>query len=197
MKTKYWIHPTAIVSAHAKIGKGTKIWAFAQVRENAVIGRDCVIGNGVYIDRGVRVGNRVNIHNKALLYRNLEVEDDCFIGPGVCFTNDPRPRANVIRKMKGLKWRVKQGASIGANACILSEVNIGRYAMIGAGSLVAASVMDHGLVYGVPAKNRGFISPKGKRLVKYRETKKNIYMKDPSSDFRLIIDRRRYNESQE
>ncbi len=158
-----FIHPTALVDPSAKIGRGTKIWAFAQIRENAVIGKNCMIGNGAYIDAGVRIGDRVNIHNKALLYRNLLIEDDCFIGPGVCFTNDPRPRANRIRSLKGLKGVVKKGASVGANACILSDLSIGSYAMVGAGSLVSENVPDFCLVYGVPAKPMGFVTKGGVR----------------------------------
>ncbi len=160
MKNKTFIHPTAIVSPKAKIGSGTQIWAFAQIRENVRIGKDCVIGNGVYIDKEVVIGHRVNIHNKALLYRKLVVEDDVFIGPAVCFVNDPYPRANVIRNMKRLKRTVKKGASIGANACILSDVNIGRYSMVGAASVVSKDVPDYGLVYGVPAELKGFVPQK-------------------------------------
>ena len=162
-KEKYYAHPTAIIAPDAKIGAGTKIWAFAQVREGAVIGKDCMIGNGAYIDAGVKVGDRVNIHNKALLYRNLTVEDDAFIGPGACFINDPSPRANRIRDLKSSKSHVKKGASIGANASILSDITIGRYAMVGASSLVAEHVPDHALVYGVPAIFRGLVDKKGKR----------------------------------
>lgn len=157
-KPNYFAHPTAIISPKAKIGAGTKVWAFAQVRENAVIGKNCMIGNGVYIDAGVVIGNRVNVHNKALLYRNLKVEDDVFIGPGVCFINDPMPRANVIRNIKNLRTHVKKGASIGANASILSEITIGQDAMIGAGSLVSSDVPDGMLAYGVPARVRGLVN---------------------------------------
>ncbi len=152
-----YCHPTALIDASAKIGAGTKIWAYAQVASSAVIGKNCVIGNGVYIDRGVRVGNRVNIHNKALLYRNLKLEDDVFVGPGVCFVNDPAPRANVIRKLGKKRTLVKKGASIGANACIMPDLVIGKYAMIGAGAVVTKNVPDYGLVYGSPAKLMGFV----------------------------------------
>lgn len=152
---KVFIHPTAEVSAKARIGAGTKVWAYAQVSEGAVIGKDCVIGNGAYIDRGVKIGDRVNVHNKALLYRNLTVEDDVFIGPAVCFVNDPYPRANKIRNMKGLMRTVGKGASIGANATILSDIPIGRKAMVGAGSVVSKPVPAGMMVYGVPAVIRG------------------------------------------
>ena len=159
---KVFIHPTAEVSKKAKIGAGTKVWAFAQISEGAVIGRDCVIGNGVYIDRGVKIGDRVNIHNKALLYRNLTVEDDVFIGPAVCFVNDPYPRSYVIRNMSGLMRTVKKGASIGANATILSDINIGSFAMIGAGSVISKHVPDHALVYGAPGRIHGQAPPRKK-----------------------------------
>ena len=163
MKKKIFIHPTPVVSPKAKLGDGTQVWAFAQIRENARVGRDCMIGNGVYIDKDVIIGHRVNIHNKALLYRNLVVEDDVFIGPAVCFINDPRPRANRIRNLKGLWSRVKKGASIGANTSILSEITIGRYAMVGASSLVSRDVPDRSLVYGVPAKIMGSVSKKDRQ----------------------------------
>ncbi len=161
MKKDIFIHPTAIVSPKAKIGSGTKIWAFAQIRENARIGKDCMIGNGAYIDKDVIVCNRVNIHNRALLYRNLTVQDDVFIGPDVCFVNDPRPRANVIKNVRGLRGIVKKGATVGAKSCILSCVTIGRYAMVGAASLVSKNVPDQGLVYGSPAVLKGFVSKSG------------------------------------
>ena len=151
---KNFIHKTAVISKTARIGAGTKVWAFAQIADGAVIGKDCVIGNGVYIDRGVRIGDRVNIHNKALLYRNLTVENDVFIGPAVCFVNDPYPRANVIRNVDGLMRKVKSGASIGANTTVLSDISIGRGAMVGAGSVVSKTVPDGALVYGVPARIR-------------------------------------------
>ena len=164
-KSAYFAHPTAVISPRARIGRGTKIWAFAQVREGVVIGRDCVIGNGVYVDAGVRLGDRVNVHNKALLYRNLVIEDDVFIGPAVCFINDPSPRANRTRDLKGRRIRVQKGASIGANASVFPETTIGRYAMVGAASLVTRDVPDHALVYGAPAQLRGFVTAKGsKRL---------------------------------
>lgn len=154
---EFFTHPTAIVSPGVRIGAGTKIWAFAQVREGVVIGKNCIIGNGVYIDRGVRIGDRVNIHNKALLYRNLTVEDNVFIGPGVCFVNDPRPRANVIRNMKGRRRTVGKGASIGANATILSDIDIGRGALVGAAAVVTREVPADALVYGSPARIEGFV----------------------------------------
>lgn len=153
------IEPTAIVDSRAVIGKRTKVWAFCQVAEYARIGDDCVLGNGVYIDRYVLIGNRVRIHNKALLYNGLIVEDDVFIGPGVCFTNDPWPKSENTRNLENINWKVRQGASIGANVTVLPDVTIGAYAVIGAGALVTKDIPDYGLAYGNPAKIHGFVCP--------------------------------------
>ncbi|MBI4708376.1 MAG: N-acetyltransferase [Candidatus Omnitrophica bacterium] len=150
--TGAYIHPTAIISPTAQIGNGTKIWAFVQVGDNAKIGENCIIGNGAYIDRNVKVGNNVKIHNKALLYDGLIVEDNCFIGPGACFTNDKHPRFNKTRCLKGVCWRLKKGASVGANAVVLPDINIGSDAIVGAGSVVTKSVSKGDLVCGNPAK---------------------------------------------
>lgn len=187
LAVKTFIHPTAVVAPGARIGIGAKIWAFAQIREGAVIGRRCVIGNGVYIDSGVRIGDRVNIHNKALLYRNLIVEDDVFIGPACCFTNDAAPRANVIRPMKGLAWRVKKGASLGAGVIVLPDVEIGRYAMIGAGALVTKSVPDYALCHGVPAGVKGYVSPKGEKLELVKRSAREKIFKASRSRFVLRV----------
>lgn len=146
------IRPTAIVSETAKIGEGTVVWEFAQIRENAVIGKNCVIGNGVYIDRGVVIGNNVTINNKSCLYRNLVVEDDVFIGPLVCFTNDNMPVSGKHRELTGKIWHVRKGAAIGGNSTLLPDINIGRYAFVGAGSVVTRDVPDHQWVYGNPAR---------------------------------------------
>ena len=154
-----YIDEQAKVSKTAKIGKGTRIWAFAQVGDNAKIGKNCVISNGVYIDRNVIVGDNVKIQNKALLYDGLVVEDNCFIGPGACFTNDKYPRFNKIRNLKGVIHRVKKGASVGANATILPDVIIGSNAIVGAGAVVTKDIPDGVVVCGNPAK---IISKHGK-----------------------------------
>ena len=195
MAKQMTIDPTALISAQAKIASGVNIWAFAQVRERVVIGEGTVVGNGAYIDKGVRIGKRVNIHNKALLYRDLIVEDDVFIGPAVCFINDPRPRANVIRNLKGLMRRVKIGASIGANASIAADIHIGCYSMVGAGAVVLESVPDYALVAGVPARVKGFVSPRGVKLVcSDKDFSKTITLREPGGKFKLTLPRKKYEQ---
>jgi UDP-2-acetamido-3-amino-2,3-dideoxy-glucuronate N-acetyltransferase len=161
---KTQIASSAIVDSTAQIGRGTKVWEFVQIMDNAEIGCDCIIGNGAYIDREVRIGNNVRIHNKALLYHGLIVEDDVFIGPGVCFTNDAWPKSGRTRDLEGISWRVEKGASIGANSTIMPNVNIGKYALVGAGSVVTKNVPAYALVYGNPARIHGRVDENGYKV---------------------------------
>jgi acetyltransferase-like isoleucine patch superfamily enzyme len=165
------IHPTADVAPDAEIGRGTKIWHHAQVRENARIGADCIIGKGVYIDCGVVIGDNVKIQNGAFVYHGVTIEHGVFIGPRVCFTNDLFPRAiNLDGTLKtDADWDVGQtlvryGAALGAGAIVLPEVIVGRFALIGAGAVVTRSVPDHGLAVGNPARLIGFACRCGRRL---------------------------------
>ncbi|MBF0254520.1 MAG: N-acetyltransferase [Candidatus Omnitrophica bacterium] len=169
-----WVHPTAVRHPGSRLGKGTRVWAYAEIRERAVIGNDCMVGNGVYVDTGVRIGDRCNIHNKALLYRNLCLEDDVFVGPGVCFTNDPRPRANRIRDLGRNCTQVGRGASIGANVTILPDLKLGRYCMVAAGSVVTSDVPDYALVRGVPARVRGKVGQDGFAVTAKKSEAKRI-----------------------
>lgn len=163
-KKGYWAHPSVIIDPKASIGKGSTLWAFAQVRERARIGKNCILGMGVYIDRDVAVGDRVRIHNKASLYQGLVVEDDVFIGPHAVFTNDKLPHFDRIRTLKGIRWRVKRGAAIGAGATVLPDVTIGEFSLVGAGAVVTKDVPPQGLVYGNPAQLHGYICRCGKRI---------------------------------
>jgi len=156
------IHPTAEVAAGAEIGNGTRIWNQAQVREGARIGADCIIGKNVYVDAGVVVGDRVKVQNNASLYHGVTVEDGAFIGPHACLTNDRQPRAiNPDGSLKAdADWQlapilVRSGASIGAGSIVVGGVTIGRWAMVGAGSVVTHDVADHELAFGNPARRRG------------------------------------------
>ncbi len=158
------IHPTAIVSEAARIGEGTVIWAYAQVMEGARVGKNCVLGNGVYVDRNVRIGNNVKIHNKSCIYHGNVIEDNVFIGPQVCLANDRYPAHDTTRDLKGVSWRVKNGASIGANVTVLPDVNIGKNSVIGAGSVVTRDVPDNTVCYGNPAKVKGSVKRRTKTI---------------------------------
>ncbi len=171
MSTTYFAHPTAEVSSAAAVGAGTRIWHHCQVRESAVIGHDCVLSKDVYVDVGVHIGDRVKIQNGVSIYHGVTLEDGVFCGPHCVFTNDLRPRAiNPDGTLKATgdwtlgKTLVRYGASIGAHAAIVCGVTIGRWAMVGAGAVVTHNVPDYGLVYGNPARLRGFVCPCGATL---------------------------------
>lgn len=167
----FFQHSTAEVSPKAKIGKGTKIWHHSQVREEVEIGSDCILGKNVYVDIKVKIGKNCKIQNNVSVFHGVTLEDGVFVGPHVCFTNDKYPRAiNEDGSLKaGNEWKisetlVKKGASIGANATILPGIVIGKYAVIGAGSVVTESVPDFSLIYGNPAKKHGKVNKLGEKI---------------------------------
>ena len=158
-----YIHETAEVSELAQIGDGTKIWNLVQVREESVIGKNCILSKNVYIDKGVQIGNGVKIQNNVNVYHGVTIEDDVFLGPSMTFTNDLHPRA-FNNDWKVTDTLVKKGAAIGANATIVCGNVIGRYAMVGAGSVVTKDVLDYALVAGNPAKQIGWVCKCGEKL---------------------------------
>lgn len=160
---KSTIHPNAIVESQ-HIGQGTRIWAFVHILEGAVIGNNCNICDHCYIEYKVKIGNEVTIKCGVYIWENTTLDDHVFIGPNVVFTNNPRPRSKQY--IEHLPTHIKEGASIGANSTILAGVTIGKYAMTGMGSVITKDVPDYALVYGNPAKWKGWVDEKGEKLVK-------------------------------
>jgi acetyltransferase-like isoleucine patch superfamily enzyme len=169
---KRTIHPKALVESD-QVGDDTKIWAFAHVMAGAVIGADCNIGDQAFIETGATVGNGVTIKNNVLIWKGVRIADYAFIGPNVVFTNDLRPRSPRMPLMKEkalaeadwlVETVVEEGASIGANATILPGVRLGKYCMVGAGSVVTKDVEPFSLVVGNPAVQIGFVSQAGDRV---------------------------------
>ena len=156
------IHPSAQV-ASTNIGNNTVIWQYVVVLEGAVIGDNCTLSAHVFIEEDVVIGNNVTIKSGVHLWNGLRLEDDVFIGPAVTFTNDNRPRSKYY-KPAGITV-ICRGASLGANSTIHTDITIGEYAMTGMGSVVTHDVPPHALVYGNPARIRGWIDKKGRDLI--------------------------------
>jgi len=163
-KQNYVAHETAIIDAGAQIGGYTKIWHWVHICSGAVIGEHCSFGQNVFVGNKVVIGNRVKIQNNVSVYDNISIQDNVFVGPSAVFTNVYNPRAAVSRKDEYRDTLIKTGATIGANATIVCGVTIGRYAFIGAGSVVNRDVPDYALVVGVPGKQIGWMSEYGERL---------------------------------
>ena len=171
------IHPTAIVEDGAKIGEGTSIWHHAHVRTDSELGKKCILGKGVYIDAGVKIGDGVKIQNRVSVYHGVTVGNNVFLGPHMVFTNDLYPRA-FNPEWKTIETKVEDGVSIGANAVIICGITLGKFSMIGSGSVVTKDVPPHALVFGNPAKIRGYVCKCGlKRFSADDEPKNNDYSK--------------------
>ena len=160
----YFAHETAVIDEGCQIGEGTKIWHFSHIMPNCTIGNSCNIGQNVVVSPEVILGNNVKIQNNVSIYTGVICEDDVFLGPSMVFTNVMNPRSAVNRRDSYLQTIVKKGASIGANATIVCGHNIGRFAFIGAGSVVTKHVSDYALVVGNPARQIGWMSEYGHRL---------------------------------
>lgn len=162
--TDFFIHPTSIIDKGAIIGHDCKIWHFSHIMTDAVLGSSCNIGQNVMIASGVKLGNNVKVQNNVSIYSGMICEDDVFLGPSCVFTNIKNPRSEIPRRDQYVTTIVKKGATIGANATILCGIEIGKYAFVGAGSVVTKSVPDYALVVGAPARQIGWMSRCGQRL---------------------------------
>jgi len=162
-ESKYYKHEKSLVETD-EIGEGTRIWAFVHILEGARIGRNANICDHCFIEDGVEIGDDVTLKCGVYLWKGIKVENKVFVGPAAVFTNDLKPRSkNVEFKLE--TTLIKEGSSIGANATILAGKTIGRYSMIGAGSVVTKDVPDYALVYGNPAIIKGYICECGNKMV--------------------------------
>jgi len=160
----YTAHPTAIVDEGAQIGDSTRVWHWVHVCGGAKIGARCSLGQNVFVGNRVSIGDNVKIQNNVSVYDNVTLEDDVFCGPSMVFTNVYNPRSAVSRKDAYRDTLVRQGATLGANCTIVCGVTVGRYAFVGAGSVVNRDVPDFALMVGVPARQVGWMSRFGERL---------------------------------
>jgi len=161
----YFVHESSFVDKPCKIGSGTKIWHFSHIMKNSKIGKNCNIGQNVVVSPDVTIGNNVKIQNNVSIYTGVVCEDDVFLGPSMVFTNVINPRSSVVRRDEYMSTVVKKGASIGANSTVVCGNNIGKYSFVGAGAVVTKNVPDYALVVGNPARQIGWISEFGERLI--------------------------------
>lgn len=159
----YFTHSHAIVET-TNIGKNTRIWAFAHILPGAIIGEECNVCDQTFIENDVTVGNRVTIKCGVQLWDGITVEDDVFIGPNATFTNDAFPRSRQYPE-QFIRTTIRKGASIGANATILPGLNIGQYAMVGAGTVVTKDVPPFAIVVGNPARIIGYVQADKNNIV--------------------------------
>jgi UDP-2-acetamido-3-amino-2,3-dideoxy-glucuronate N-acetyltransferase len=165
MDKDYFSHETAVIDEGCIIGKGTKIWHFSHVMTGSEIGENCNIGQNVVISPGVKLGKNVKVQNNVSIYTGVVCEDDVFLGPSMVFTNVINPRSAIVRKDSYQKTLVEKGASIGANSTIVCGNKIGSYAFIGAGAVVTKDVKPYALVIGNPARQTGWMSEFGHKLI--------------------------------
>jgi len=165
-KESFFIHKSAVIDEDVSIGKGTKIWHFSHIQTGTKIGRKCSFGQNVNVGNNVNIGNYVKVQNNVSIYEGVELEDYVFCGPSMVFTNITTPRSEFPQKGSKFynKTLVKKSASIGANATIICGNTIGKYSLIGAGSVVTKSIPDFALAVGNPAKIIGWVDFEGSRI---------------------------------
>jgi UDP-2-acetamido-3-amino-2,3-dideoxy-glucuronate N-acetyltransferase len=164
MKT-YFAHETAVIDQGCQIGEGTKIWHFSHIMPDCVIGKNCNIGQNVVVSPQVVLGENVKVQNNVSIYTGVTCDDDVFLGPSMVFTNVTNPRSAINRRDQYTKTHVGKGATIGANATVVCGNDIGQFAFIGAGAVITKSVPPYALVVGNPAKQIGWMSESGYKLV--------------------------------
>jgi UDP-2-acetamido-3-amino-2,3-dideoxy-glucuronate N-acetyltransferase len=161
----YFVHPTAVVDDPCEIGAGTKIWHYSHVLKGAKIGEGCIFGQNCQVAENVIIGNNVKVQNNVSIYAGTVVEDDVFLGPSCVLTNVTNPRSQVNRHSLYESTILRRGATVGANATIICGIELGRYSFIGAGAVVTKDVPDYALMVGNPARQNGWMSRHGHRLM--------------------------------
>lgn len=171
------VHPTAIVEEGVELGANTAVWDNVHIRGPAHIGEQCIIGEKSYIAYGVRLGDRVKINSNVYICNAVTIEDGVMIAAHTVFTNDLFPRATTpdLRELRSSMpdehtrpTLVREGATIGAACVIGCDLEIGRFAMVGMGSVVTRTVPDHHLVVGSPARSIGCVCRCGHPFLKFR-----------------------------
>ena len=163
----FFIHNSSIVDDNVTIGNGTKIWHFTHIQSGAIIGENCSFGQNVNVGNNVLIGDSVKVQNNVSIYEGVTLEDFVFCGPSMVFTNILTPRCEFPQRGSQFykKTLIKKSASIGANVTIVCGNTIGKYALIGAGSVVTKNIPNFALVVGNPAKIIGWVNKKGKKLI--------------------------------
>jgi UDP-2-acetamido-3-amino-2,3-dideoxy-glucuronate N-acetyltransferase len=152
-------HPLSEVQSK-NIGDDTNVWQYSIILANAIIGEKCNINCHVFIENDVIIGNNVTIKSGVQLWDGIRISDNVFIGPNVTFTNNLYPRSREYPN-EHISATIEEGASIGANSTIIGNIVVGKYALIGAGSVLTKSVGDFELWYGNPCKHKGYVSKSG------------------------------------
>ncbi len=161
----YFAHETAIIDDGAEIGEGSRIWHWVHVCGGAKIGKGVSLGQNVFVGNKVVIGDRCKIQNNVSVYDNVYLDEGVFCGPSMVFTNVYNPRSLIERKDQYRDTRVGRGATLGANCTIVCGITIGAHAFVAAGAVVHRDVPDYALVAGVPARQIGWMSEYGERLV--------------------------------
>lgn len=170
------LHPTALIERDVTIGQGTSVWDNVHIRFGASIGEECIIGEKSYIAYGVKIGNRVKINAFVYICNAVTIEDGVMIAANTTFTNDRFPRATTpdLKSLRAsepdehtLPTLVREGATIGASCTIGNDLQIGRWAMVGMGSVVTKSVADFHLVLGNPARSVGLVCKCGQLMHRF------------------------------
>jgi len=179
------IHETAIVDVGAQIGEGTQVWHWVHICAGAKIGKGCSFGQNVFVSNDVVIGSNVKVQNNVSVYDAVTIEDDVFCGPSMVFTNVYNPRSAVVRKEEYRHTLIKKGATIGANATIVCGVTVGEYAFIAAGAVVNKDIKPYALMAGMPARQIGWMSQYGERLIFSSELEGSVRCQHTGIIYRL------------